>query len=312
MENHTVKTKEFLSNKKGLLILVALFSVYLFWGGTYLGIKIAIETMPPFIMAGIRFISAGLILYLWARLSGASRPNKRQWLGAGIVGALLLLGGNGLVVWAEQLVPSGIAAILIATVPLWIIILEWMGKSRKRPNNGVIMGVLLGFAGIVVLVINSIGMPDKNSIHPVGVVALLFAALSWSLGSLYSRIVDQPDSPLLSTAMQMLVGGALLLAASLFLGEWSRFDIMEISFRSYIALGYLIIFGSIVGYNAYIWLLKNAEPAWVSTYAFVNPVVAVFVGWLIAGEQLTINTLIAAAIIITSVVIITFYRNRTA
>lgn len=311
MENHTLKIKGFQRNK-GLLILVALFSVYLFWGGTYLGIKIAIETMPPFIMAGIRFISAGLILYLWARLSGTSRPNKRQWLGAVIVGVLLLLGGNGLVVWAEQLVPSGIAAILIATVPLWIIILEWMGKSQKRPNNGVIIGVLLGFAGIVVLVVNSIGMPDKNSIHPVGVVALLFAALSWSLGSLYSRIVDQPDSPLLSTAMQMLVGGALLLAASLFFGEWARFDIMEISFRSYIALGYLIIFGSIVGYNAYIWLLKNAEPAWVSTYAFVNPVVAVFVGWLIAGEQLTINTLIAAAIIITSVVIITFYRNRTA
>lgn len=297
-----------MSDKK--FIPIALLMVYIFWGGTYLGMRVAIETIPPFIMAGFRFVTAGLILYLWARANGAERPKKEHWKGMGIVGALLLLGGNGVVAWAEQTVSSGIASLIIATVPLWIILLNWVGKDGKRPNFGVAVGILLGLSGIALLVLQSNGVTDDRGIHPIGITALLFAALSWSVGSMYSRNAKQPDSPLLGTALQMIIGGLLLFVASIFLGEWSKLDLSQISLRSYIALGYLIIFGSIVGYNAYIWLLKNAEPSLVSTYAYVNPIVAVFLGWALAGEQVTLYSLFAAVIIITSVIIITIFRNR--
>ncbi|MGB9975995.1 drug/metabolite exporter YedA [Thermovenabulum sp.] len=310
MDNPVIKTNEVLSNRKKFQVLIALFSVYLFWGGTYLGIKFAIETIPPFIMAGTRFLLAGLILYFWSLLSGYNNPTRKQWFSAGIIGTQLLFFGNGFVVLAEQLVPSGIAATIIATVPLWIILLEWLWKKQKSPNKGVILGIILGFAGILILVTNSSGTPDKNNINPLGVALLLFASFSWSLGSLSSRTVDQPRSPLLFTAMQMIVGGILLFLASILKGEWAHFNIFDLSFRSFLSLLYLIIFGSIVAYNAYIWLLKNADSALVSTYAFVNPIVAVFIGWLIAGEQLTVNTLIATIIIILSVIIITIFRNR--
>jgi len=291
-------------------IPIALLMVYIFWGGTYLGMRVAIETMPPFIMAGFRFVTAGLILYIWARLSGVERPKKEHWREMGIVGALLLLGGNGVVAWAEQLVPTGIASLIIATVPLWMILLNWAGKDGKIPNFGEIVGILLGLSGIGLLVMQSTGTTDDKSISPLGITALIFAAISWSIGSLYSRKAKQPNSPIMATALQMIVGGLLLLGASIFLGEWTKLDLSQISLRSSIALGYLIIFGSIIGYNAYIWLLKNAEPSLASTYAYVNPVVALFLGWLLAGEQITIYSLFAAIIIITSVIIITVYRDR--
>lgn len=304
-----LSTVEALKSKKGFVIAIALLSLYLFWGGTYLGMRIAIETMPPFIMAGVRFIAAGLILYPFARLRGAKRPASGEWKGAGIVGALLLLGGNGMVAWAEQTVPSGIAALIVATVPIWIILISMLGKDRKKPGIGVAAGIVLGFSGIVVLVLQSLGNTEKG-LDLAGMAVMLLASLSWSAGSMYSRKARLPESPLLSTAMQMLVGGALLFIASFFTGEWSRLDIAQISLRSYAALGYLVLFGSIIAYNAYIWLLKNADPSWVSTYAFVNPVIAVFLGWFIAGEELTVYSLAAAIIIVAAVVIITIFRNR--
>ncbi|MEK4060727.1 MULTISPECIES: drug/metabolite exporter YedA [Paenibacillus] len=289
---------------------IALLSVYLFWGGTYVGMKVAIETMPPFLMAGIRFFVAGALLYVISRLSGAKHPAGREWRSSAIVGALLLLGGNGLVAWSEQRVSSSIASLIVAAVPVWMMLFGWFGRSGKRPNPGVIAGIVFGLLGIAVLVFQPGQGDNGTATDLIGIITLLVASLSWAAGSMYSRSARIPDSPLMSTAAQMLTGGALLLVFSFFTGDWSKMDVPAISLRSYAALGYLIVFGSIVGYTAYIWLLKNADPTLVSTYAFVNPVVAVLLGWLLAGEQITVNTLTAAVIIIAAVILVTVFRGR--
>jgi drug/metabolite transporter (DMT)-like permease len=295
---------------KRVLTLATLLIVYVVWGTTYLGIRLAVQTIPPFMMAGIRFLVAGLAVYLYVRLTGAEKPTREHWRDAGIVGGLLLLGGNGLVSWSEQLVPSGIAALLVATVPLWMIMLGFLGKGRRRPGVVTLAGILLGFSGIGLLVLPSGGASGRMS--PMGVAALIVASFFWSLGSLYSRRARVPTSPMLSVSMQMIVGGALLLLASGLLGEWPRLDLALVTLRSALGMGYLVLFGSIIAYSAYIWLLKNADPTWVSTYAFVNPIVAVFVGWLIADEQLTVSSLWASGVIILSVVIITIQKNRVS
>lgn len=306
MSNQSLKAK--IMEKKQLLIIIALLMVYLFWGGTYLGMKVALETLPPFIMAGIRYIIAGSVLYLWAMVSGAKPPKKEHWKSGGIVGALLLLGGNGLVAWAEQIVSSGIAALMVATVPLWMIILNW--RKEQKPSMVVLGSTIFGFIGIAVLVLQPGGETTGLGANKLGILAILFATFSWSIGSLYSRKAQLPKSQLLSVAIQMLVGGGLLLITATILGEWSRFELANISSRSFLSMGYLIIFGSIIAYNAYIWLLKNADPTWVSTYAFVNPIIAVLLGWAFANEKLTVNSLIAAIIIITAVIIITIFRDH--
>ncbi|TKI56996.1 multidrug transporter [Brevibacillus antibioticus] len=297
-------------DSKLFVVTIALLAVYLFWGGTYLGMKIAIESMPPFIMAGARFFLAGSILFLIGRWKGAELPSAAEWRGAGIVGALLLLGGNGVVAWAQLKVPSAIASLLIATVPVWILVFNWFGGSKQKPTAGVLGGILFGLAGIAVLVVHP-GGTGNQGIDTIGIVALLFASICWSVGSLYSRYAKLPASPVMATALQMIIGGILLGIASLFLDDWTRLHITEITLRSWIAFGYLVGFGSIVAYTAYIWLLKNAEPALVSTYAYVNPIVAVFLGWLIADEQLTSQTLIAAVMIIAAVAIITMFRGKS-
>ncbi|MET3290766.1 UNVERIFIED_CONTAM: drug/metabolite transporter (DMT)-like permease [Brevibacillus sp. OAP136] len=307
------KTEEhdLVKSSKYSVIIIALLSVYLFWGGTYLGIKVAVETMPPFIMAGFRFFVAGCVLYAIAHAQGHSRPSLTEWKNAGIVGALLLLGGNGAVAWAEQKVPSAIASLLVATVPLWILLFQSVGTNRLKPSKGVIAGMGLGFLGIAVLVLQP-GGTGTRAMDTLGILALLLGSISWSAGSLFSRRATLPASPLMSTALQMIGGGILLAIASFFLDDWSSFHISAISLRSYLALAYLIVFGSIIAYTAYIWLLKNAEPTWVSTYAFVNPVVAVFLGWFAANEQLAPRAWVAAAIIIAAVVIITLFRSSKA
>lgn len=288
----------------------ALLIVYLFWGATYLGIRYAVQTIPPFFMAGTRFLLAGGLVYLYARLRGAARPRGRHWLTTGAVGALLLVGGNGLVSWAEQRVSSGIAALLIATVPLWMILIGLLGKEVKRPSAVVLAGLTLGFAGIGVLVLPAHGGTERLSL--LGTSALLIASLSWALGSLHSRKADLPASPLLSNGMQMMTGGLLLMAVSGLLGEWSELDVLGVSRVSLLGLGYLVLFGSIVAYNAYLWLLKNADPILVSTYAFVNPLVAVLIGWLVAGERLQANAILAAILIIGAVMLITLDQKLAA
>jgi drug/metabolite transporter (DMT)-like permease len=302
--DHNINIKK----NKSLIIVLALISVYLFWGGTYLGMKFAIETMPPFLMAGIRFSVAGWILYIAYRIKGEKQPTFEEWKNAGIVGTLLLLGGNGVVAWAEQQVPSSIASVLIATVPLWIISFGYLGGAKK-PSIGSIVGIIFGLCGIGILVWNSSKISSQAA-NIGGILALIFASISWSAGSIYSRKAKLPSAPLLSTGVQMIVGGILLIIAAAFRGEYRGFRITQISNNSWIALGYLIVFGSLVAYSAYIWLLKNAEPSVVSTYAFVNPFVAVFLGWLLAGEKIGANALVAAIFIIVAVIIITLFRDK--
>jgi len=288
-------------------VVTAFASVYLIWGSTYLAIRIAVETMPPFLMAGIRFLIAGAILYAWTRWRGTPQPTRAHWLAATCVGGLLLLGGNGGVVWAAQHVPSGLTALLIATVPLWMALLNWLRPGGAKPSNGIIVGLMLGFMGITLLIGPS-KLASGHHVDSLGAAVLIIASLSWAAGSLYSRRAQLPASPLLATGMEMLTGGALLLIASLLFGEWTSFELSAPSLRSWLALSYLIFFGALIGFTAYIWLLRVTTPAQASTYAYVNPVVAIFLGWAFAGEPLTARTLLAAAIIVAAVVVITTQR----
>lgn len=285
-----------------LHVLGALLIVYFVWGSTYLGIRIAQETLPPFFQAGTRYLGAGILAYGGAILAGAARPSREHWLDAGIIGALLLLGGNGVVSWAERLVPSSIAALMIATAPMWMLVMGMVGRERVRPSVVTLAGLLLGFVGIGVLVWPSAG---AGALNVLGLAALALAAFFWALGSIRSRHARVPASPLLAVAMQMIVGGGVLVLVSGLVGEWARLDPARISSRSAFSMGYLVLIGSVLGYSAYIWLLKNADPVLVSTYAFVNPVVAVFLGWLLANEPITTRTLWATMIIVLSVFVLT-------
>jgi drug/metabolite transporter (DMT)-like permease len=289
-------------------IIAAFAAVYLIWGSTYLGIRFAIETIPPFLMAGVRFLLAGAALYVWMRLRGAARPTSREWSQSAIAGTLLLVTGNGAVVWAEQTVPTGIASLLVATVPLWIVLLDWARPAGTRPSTTALAGIALGLAGLMLLVGPGI-LRGHGVVATHGALALLLAALSWAVGSLYSRSTTPASSPLLATAMQMLAAGALLLAVGALAGESAALHVHAITLRSAAALLYLITFGSLVGYTAYIWLLGVSTPAKVSTYAYVNPVVAVLLGWMLAGESLTSRTLVAAAVIVGAVALITIGRQ---
>jgi drug/metabolite transporter (DMT)-like permease len=282
-----------------LAVALALATVYTVWGSTYLAIRIALQSIPPFTMAAARFLTAGTLLYAWARWRGAPRPRPIEWRTALVVGGLLLLGGNGGVVWAEQHVDSGLAALLVSTEPLWIVLLVWMTMGH-RPRWRVGAGMLLGFAGLVLLLRPATGAVS----HLAGAAVLLLAAGSWASGSLYSLRAPQPSSPLLTTAMQMLVGGSLLLIAALVAGEPARFHPERVTALSLAAVLYLVFFGSLVGFTSYVWLLRAAPPVLASTYAYVNPVVAVLLGWAVLHESISRGTLIAAAVILAGVALI--------
>jgi len=292
------------------LILTAFASVYLLWGSTYLAIRFAIETIPPFLMAGVRFLVAGGILYIWARSRGAPRPERAHWRSAFIIGGLLLVLSNGAVTWAEQTVPSGITSLIVCTVPLWMVMLDWLFFGGGRPTPGVMAGVVLGLFGVLWL----IGPSELNGggVDPAGAAALLAAPVAWGFGSLWSRQAKLPKEPLLAIGMEMVAGGALLLALGLVTGELSRLHIAEISARSYIGLFYLVIFGALIGFTAYLWLLRVATAASVSTHSFVNPVIAVLLGWAVAGEAVTTRTLMASAVIVAAVALITLSRRSAA
>lgn len=296
-----------------LLTLAAFGAVYVIWGSTYLGIKYAIETLPPFLMAGGRFLIAGAVLYGLARLGfgdaekRGERPQPSHWRAAAIIGMLLFLCGNGGVTWAEGRITSSLAALLVASEPLWIVLLAWLlPGGGSRPNAKVWLGLALGFAGVWLLVsagASASGSDGGTNILGAGVV--LGASLAWAVGSIYSLRARLPRSPLLSSGMQMLAGGSLLLLVGASTGELGRLDFHAISTRSVVAFLYLTVFGSIVAFTAYSWLLRNASPARVSTYAYVNPAVAVLLGWALAGEAMTTGSLVAAGIIVASVALIT-------
>jgi drug/metabolite transporter (DMT)-like permease len=283
--------------------LVAAFAaVYLIWGSTYLAIRFAIETIPPFSMAGVRFLVAGILLYGWVRARGAARPEAVHWRTALIVGGLLLAAANGGVVWAEQEVPSGIAALIVATVPLWIAIFVWL-RGYGRPRGAQIAGLIVGFWGVALLIAPS-GLVGGESIPRTGALVLIAAAFMWAAGSLYSRSAPQPASHQLASAMSMIAGGGLLMLVGVATGELGVISLSSMSERSLLALLYLIVFGSLVGFSAYLWLMKATAPSRAATYAYVNPVVAVFLGWALAGEPLTPRTLMAAAVIVGAVALI--------
>ncbi len=289
-------------------LILAFASVYIIWGSTYLAIKFAIETIPPFLMAGVRFLISGAILYGWARWKGAERPTRIHWKSAVIVGVLLLLGGNGGVVWAEQRVPSGVAALIVAIVPVWIALMEW-GHGGKRPGWQVTAGLAAGTMGLLLLA--SPGEATLGArVDLIGAAALVFATLSWATGSLRAKHSPLPASPLLSTGMEMLGGGAALVLVGLITGELGQVHLAQVSEKSWLSLVYLTTFGSLIGFTAYIWLLRVGSPTRAATYAYVNPVVAVFLGWLMAGESITPRTILATLVIVGGVVLITSSRSK--
>ncbi|MEP6923433.1 MAG: EamA family transporter [Pyrinomonadaceae bacterium] len=302
------------AKRVSLLLLAAFAAVYIFWGSTYLAIKYAIETLPTFLLAGSRFFIAGSILYAWARLSvDYEKPTFKQWRTSLIVGTLLLLGGNGGVVLAEHYISSSLAALLVATEPFWIVLLSWLWLKGERPNWKVALGLLIGFIGVYLLISGQSGngaVVADYSKQLFGTILVIVSALSWATGSIYGLRATTPKSSLLTSAMQMLAGGTVLLVVSFITGEWTKFRIAEVSANSWLGLSYLIVFGSLISFTAYSWLLKNAPPAMVATYAYVNPVIAVLLGWLIASEAFTTQMLIGAGVIIGSVVLITSHNKH--
>ncbi|GAB2541739.1 EamA family transporter [Rufibacter soli] len=291
----------------GWLKIAAFAAIYIIWGSTYLAIVFAIETLPPFLMAGLRFLTAGLLLFGWARWRGAPVPSWLHWRNTAVIGAALLLVGNGTVVWAEQRVASGVAALLVTTEPLWVVVLQWLGRNGKAPAKGVLLGLLLGVVGMIVLV-NPFNL--EGGVDLLGSTAIFLSAGAWAWGSLFSSRAKLPSSPILTTGMQMLCGGGLLLLAGSITGEWQTTNWTAVSQRSWLALGYLTVFGSLVAFSAYSWLTRVAPPAQVSTYAYVNPVIAVLLGWAFAQEVITGNTLIAAVLLVLAVVLITLKSNH--
>ena len=288
-------------------ILLNFAAIYLVWGSTYLAIRYAVESLPPFIMAGSRFLIAGLLMYAWSRSRGLPRPNRSNWRAAFIVGALLLLGGNGGVSWAEQRIESGLAALLVATAPLWMVLIDW-GIGKRRPDVRVWIGLVIGFAGLVIL-IGPTDLLGGEAADLVGAIAVVLASLSWAFGSVISSRVPLAESPHIATSTEMIGGGALLLLVGTVFGEWRGFDPAEVHWQSWAGWVYLIFVGSFVGFSAYVWLLRHVEVAKVATYAYVNPVVAVILGWLVAGEELTMRIMVAAAVIVAGVVFITSARK---
>jgi drug/metabolite transporter (DMT)-like permease len=282
-------------------IVLAFLAVYLCWGMTYLAMRIAVRDIPPHLMSGARFLVAGLVLYLWTRHRGDPKPSVVQWRAAAVVGAFLLLGGNATVAWAEQQVPSGLAAVLIAVAPIWMVGFEW-ARGGPRPGARVITGLLLGLAGVALLV--SPNGDSSTQVNLTGAVMLVLASASWAWGSVYSKSAPLPQSPFLGTSMEMTAGGVLILLAAAAAGQFAQFRPSQVSTEAVLSWLFLVIFGSLVGFTAYIWLLGVTSIAKAGTYAYVNPIVAVFLGWAILDEPVTARTLIAALVILIGVALV--------
>jgi drug/metabolite transporter (DMT)-like permease len=282
----------------GWATALALGGIYLSWGSTYLAIRYAVETLPPFLLAGARFLVSGSVFYAWARMAGNPAPTRRQWVGSAIAGFLLIVSGHGLVVWGEKTVPSGLTALLIGTTPVVMVLFEWLGRGGKRPGGAGLAGVATGFAGVVVLL-----RPGGDAADPFGVALILVAVVSWVVGSLNSRTAGLPKSALMKTAAQMLCAGAVLAVLSPAIGEWRALDSSQVSARSVLAVAYLTVVGG-AGFVCYSWLLHNTTPVLSTTYAYVNPLIAVVLGWRLGGEAITGRILAATPLVLAGVVLI--------
>ena len=298
-------------NAPRIAIVSAFATVYVVWGSTFLAIRYALESLPPFSMMGLRAVAAGGLLYAWARLGGAPAPTRDHWRSALVLGGLLFLGGHGTLAWAEQRVPSGTASLLYATVPLWAVLLEWGAPRGSRPAPAIIAGLLLGLAGVALLV--GPGVRGAGAaLDPAGAAAILLGSLLWAAGSIRARRASQPASPFMATSLQLLAGGSLLLIVGLLGGEAQTLGAQEVSWRSIAALVYLVVFGSLIAFTAYVWLLRVATPARVTTYAYVNPVVALVLGWMAGDEAPSAMTALAALVILGGVVLVFASRQPVA
>jgi len=294
-----------------VLLIVAFAAVYILWGSTYLAIKYVIETLPPFISAGARFLLAGATLFIVGGFSkDYEKPTLTQWRSSAVVGTLLFLGGTGGVVIAEHHITSGLAALLVATEPFWVVLLSWLWLKGARPDWRVALGLLIGFVGVYLLMDGDAVQAGSKTNQLFGMILVIAAALCWATGSIYGVRAPASKSPILASGMQMLAGGSALLLVGTLMGEWTGFEISVVSRHSWFALAYLLVFGSLIAFTAYSWLLKNARPAMVATYAYVNPVIAVILGWAIAGESFTGRTLLGAGVIVGSVILITSQNSE--
>jgi len=291
-----------------LKIFLSFLVIYFVWGSTYIAIRFSIETIPPFVMAGIRFVLSGLLLFVWSYRRDRVLPRASEIRKSAAVGILLLVGGNGTLTWSEQYIPSGLAALILAMIPVWMVWLDSVFVTKKRPQTITIVGILLGVVGVALLsgVNRSVLLEKAQPGSSVFFYAFMLvgAGLFWSSGSLYSRTIKSAASLLTLVSLQMLAGGVVLIIMGSMLGEWGRFSLGEISLLSLISVMYLIVFGSILTYSVYNWLLRQSAPAKVGTYAFFNPLVAVFLGWLLAGEPVTVKMMIGAGAILTAVMFV--------
>jgi drug/metabolite transporter (DMT)-like permease len=285
-------------------LVLAFACIYFVWGSTYLAIRVAVDTLPPFLMAGVRFLLAGAFLYALGARQGLPRPSRRQWLNATIAGVPLFVVGNGGVAWAEQTVPSGLAALIVATLPAWLLLLDWAWGGRRGPRLVELTGIGLGLGGVAVLAAPS----GAGEVPLVGTLVLTAAAIAWAAGSLFSRSADLPASAVRTAGMQMLTGGACMVALGLALGEAGRSEVAAVSWESALAFAYLVA-AAVVAFPVYQWLLTACAPALVGTYAFVNPVVAVLLGWAILGESLSGRTGAAVVLVVAGVALLTWPRR---
>ena len=291
------------------LVVMSFLAVYVLWGATFFAMRVGLQSFPPLLLAGTRHLSVGLMLFPLLRWKTGIRPTAAQWKTAAITGLLLLCIGNGGVCWAEQTVPSGIAALLVATVTLWMVIVDWLRPGGHKPSARILFGIVMGFAGMVILV-GPAKLGNSGRVDPRGAGILVVASFAWACGSLWSKHGALPSSPMLGVAMQGLCGGAALWIAGLFTGEVAKFHPSAVTPHAWLAVGYLVVFGSCIGFTAFLYILKKSTAARVGTYAFVNPIVALVVGWLLGGEALSQRMLLAAAIILTAVVVVITAPHR--
>jgi drug/metabolite transporter (DMT)-like permease len=285
-------------------ILLAFAIIYLVWGSTFLAIRVGVREVPPFLLAGIRFLLAGLFLYGWAVVRGEGSPNRRQWTSAALIGLLIFVMDYGLLFWAEQRVPSGVAAVILALIPAFMALSEILLLRTQKLTASLALALLIGIAGVAVLMSHSLNLGGEP-IDKAGAAALIVAALSWSIASILTRKIPLPSSKVMSSGAQMLAGGVLLTLTSAIRGEFHNFDPFAVSRAAWLALLYLIVAGSIIGYTAYMWLLDHESPTKVGTYAYVNPVVAVLFGYFLGGEALGLRTILGTLFVLTSVIVIT-------
>jgi drug/metabolite transporter (DMT)-like permease len=285
-------------------VLLAFAIIYFVWGSTFLAIRVGVREVPPLLLAGLRFLIAGLFLYIWMRVRGTASPTLREWRAASLLAFLIFVCDYGLLFWAEKRVPSGIAAVMMATIPVFMAIAEIVFLRTQRLTIRLGLALLVGMAGVGVLVGHSVSLGEA-AVDRRGALALVVAAVSWSIAASLSRRLPSPESKVMSSGAQMLAGGVFLMFAAALLGEFHGFRFQEVSRGAWFALAYLIVAGSIVGFTAYVWLLHHESPTKVGTYAYVNPVVAVLVGYFLGGEALGPRTIVGTLLVLVSVVVIT-------